>query len=473
LFYAHGYPLKDISAFLEVPVSTLKKRLFDARKHLKERLQRVVRERETHDKFGPGHGEHFLAHIQLAIAVRVGDMSKVKTMLDQAPFLTNTHQVMQKARFAVLSGHSIILHRRKERIFSMTNTALLAGRALLGRIINSRGEPIDEKGPISTGDVEASQQETFHTTNGTHQTYQQGVYETGIKAIDLLAPIPRGGLVGIYGGIGVGKFTLLEEMIFTLAQRSHGYTICLSIYEQSYVTTSFIEMVQESHLQDQMVLLFEPVQENGTTLYTQLLQAGMTIAGQLRTQGHEILLIIDAALANQFEALDIDELRQFAREKDVLTLLLRGMTEDVTREPDHFDSTIVLSSPLAHLSLWPAIDRQQTNSVLFESNLISEEHKQVMRKVKQILHSGDEWLGRASAPLSPEDRQTIERARRINFFFTQPFTMAEQFMGKPGEYLTINQTVADFKALVEGHYDDVPLHAFQFIGQVKQAHLKS
>jgi F-type H+-transporting ATPase subunit beta len=347
----------------------------------------------------------------------------------------------------------------------MTDRALFAGKALLGRIINSRGEAIDGRGPI----VQTTQRATLDAT------YQQGIYETGIKAIDLLAPIPRNGLVGIYGGMGVGKLALLEEIIFTFAQRSHGNTVCLSTYEHSYATTPFIEMVQESHLQDYMVLMFEPMQENATALSRQLLQAGFTVAEQLRAQGREMLLVIDSALAEQFEALPIDELRQFAQSKGVLTIVLRGTTEDVVQEPEHFDSAIVLSSELAKLSLWPAIERQQTNSVLFESNLLSEEHKQVMGEVKHMLHRRDELLERKAAhlPLSSVDQQIMHRAQRLNLFFTQPFTIAEQFTGNPGEYLTIEQTIAGFKALINGDYDDVPLYAFQFIGTVEQARIKS
>jgi F-type H+/Na+-transporting ATPase subunit beta len=348
----------------------------------------------------------------------------------------------------------------------MTHIPLFAGKALLGRIINSQGEPIDEKGPIAKSDVHTNQPVMIRTVDS------QGVYETGIKAIDLLAPIPRGGVIGIYGGMGVGKLALLEEMIFTFAQRSHGTTICLSTYEQSYATTPFIEMVQESHIQDQMVLIFEPAQEQETTLYTQLLQAGLTITEQLSTQGHEILLVIDTSFANQSETIHIDELRQFAREKDVLIIVLRGMTEDAIQEPDHFDSTIVLSDQLAKLSLWPAIDRQQTSSVLFESNLMREEHKQVVRGVKQILRRHNELQSRTTTHFLPEDQQIVRRAQCINFFLTQPFTIAEQFTGKPGEYLTVNQTVADFKAIITGQYDDVPPQAFHFIGQAEQARTK-
>src|SRR5262249_16119607 len=156
--------------------------------------------------------------------------------------------------------------------------------------------------------------------------------------------------------------------------------------EEYYTITPFIKMVQDNHLQDHMVLLFEPIHYNDKEAppSMQLLQAGMTIAERFRKQGHEIFLIIDVTLANQLDITHVDIVRQFAWEKEVITIMVRGMTEDADQEPDLPDTTIVLSRELAKRGIWPAIDRQQSSSVLFENNLISEEHKQVMHAVKQI-----------------------------------------------------------------------------------------
>src|SRR5262249_32897269 len=155
--------------------------------------------------------------------------------------------------------------------------------------------------------------------------------------------------------------------------------------------------------------------------------------------------IIDVTLANQLDITHVDIVRQFAWEKEVITIMVRGMTEDADQEPDLRDSTIVLSRELAKRGIWPAIDSQQSSSVLFENNLISEEHKQVMHAVKQILCGSDACQKQAPANLSPEDLRTIHRAQRINLFFTQPFAIAEQFAGRPRAYLTMKQTITDFK----------------------------
>lgn len=350
----------------------------------------------------------------------------------------------------------------------MNNIAILqAGTDLLGRIINSRGEPLDEKGPITSRSIQKEMDDTallLHTP---------GIYETGIKAIDLLAPIPRSGLAGIYSGMGVGTMTLLEEMINTFAQRLQGYTLYLSMYEQHYTTTPFYEIMRDSDLHTQIICMFEPWQEHAHILATQMLQASYTILEHLRRQGHTVLCIIEAALANACETADIETLQQFSRDNGVLSIVLRGMTEDVTQEPDQFDSTIVMSNQMAKLGLWPAIDRLQSSSQLFKGEMLGTEHKEIAHKVREILQLSQIYHEQPALQITHEQRQIIQRAQRINFFLTQPFTIAEPYAGIPGEYLTLAQTIASFTAIMAGDVDDLPLQAFRFIGPIEQAGIRS
>jgi len=350
-------------------------------------------------------------------------------------------------------------------------TTLPVGKTLLGRVINSLGEPVDNKGPLTGAQRVAF--EEYMVPDGAPEPAPR-VRETGIKVVDLLSPLPLGGLVELVGGNGVGKLVVAEEIMYDVATRRNGYVVCLAMEEGSYELSPLTDTIKEASLQDRTVMVFEP-QNDSREVFQRTVRTGLTIASHFRDLGHEVLLLGYLNQSLQNDLANLRELERIVRQRAITTLIFRDEEEPlhtVAQTPlAHLDARIIMSRELARQRLWPAIDRLTSTSRLFETGALSEQHKQVAQQVRQLLQRAQALQD--ARQLSAEEQQVVRRARRIQQFFTQPFFVAEPFTELPGEYLTISETVDSFAALLAGRYDNLPEQAFYFIGTLDQAIAKN
>lgn len=352
-----------------------------------------------------------------------------------------------------------------------TQATIPVGKSLLGRVINSLGDPVDNKGPLTGAQRVAF--ETYAVADVAREPAPR-LFETGIKAVDLLAPIPQGGLVSIVGGNGVGLLVVAEEIIHQVATRQNGYIVCLAAEENGYEFSPLTDTLKEAGLQGRAVMVFEP-QTRTREIFQRTLRTGVAIAGSFRELGHDVMLVVDLDQPRQSDPANLHELKQIARQRGITTLLFQDEEEPlqtVAHTPlAHLDARIIMSRDLAKQSLWPAIDRITSTSRLFETNALSEQHKQGAIQVRQLLQRYQELQG--AQQLSEEEQQIVRRAQRVQQFFTQPFFVAEIYTEIPGECLPIAETVESFAALLADRYDDLPEQAFYFVGTLDQAAAKS
>lgn len=345
----------------------------------------------------------------------------------------------------------------------MSNSITIpVGRQILGRVINSRGEVIDGREPITNA-------ARLPLVSLMSEQQAPRMLETGIKVVDLLAPIRRGGLIGLFGAKGVGELVLVEELMHVVITHYHGYIVCLSMDENSYELSELMEAIKELGMHNRIAIVFEPLSSSPDTCL-RLVRAGLTIAGEIRARGHEVLMVADYNVSTHGNLAEMSELKRVAREKEITTLLLQANDDFAQREQSRelvqLDGQIVFNRELARQNLWPAIDRLLSNSRLLESSTVSSEHSQVARQVRSLLQRAQELQGQQD--LSPEDQSAVKRAASVQQFFTQPFFVAEPFTEIPAEYVNIADTIKDFKELLEGRYDDLPEQAFSFTGTIDQ-----
>ncbi|HEU5227504.1 MAG TPA: hypothetical protein VFU49_06795, partial [Ktedonobacteraceae bacterium] len=293
--------------------------------------------------------------------------------------------------------------------------------------------------------------------------------ETGIKVVDLLTPIRRGGVIGLFGATGVGELVLVEELMHIVITHHHGYIVCLGMDENSYELSELMDPIKELGMQNRLAMVFEPLSSSQETCL-RLVRAGLTIASEIRARGHEVLMVADYNVSSHSNLMTLDELKRVAQEQQITTLLLRSNEEDTQNDQsgvhNQLDGQIVFSRDLARQNLWPAIDRLLSSSRLLESSAVSSEHAQVAHHVRTLLQRAQKLQGQS--PLSSEDQQAVKRAANIQQFFTQPFFIAEPYTEIPAEYVKIADTIKDFKELLEGRYDDLPEQAFHFTGTIEQ-----
>lgn len=351
------------------------------------------------------------------------------------------------------------------------------GTHVLGRTLNGRGEPIDQRGPISD---EAPRVAVYTTVSTTDKTPAMPIkmVETGIKLIDLLAPIPRGGVIAMLSEQGLGKMVVMEEIMHNFNNHQHGYIVFVGVGESTYEATELRDMIRDIEVEDRVVMVYEQREQGIGQQQEQLLRTGLTIAAYFTEQGHEVMLIVgEDVIAKDNHAL-LAELQQAARARGITTFLF-GPQGDVNQLAHNstlntVDGQIVFSRALAKQNLWPAIDRLATRSQLLESGFLNAEHVQVAQQVKQLLRRYAELQQQTGAgQLSPADQHVEQRAQKVQFFLTQPFSVAEAYTDLPGAYLPVEETVKSFKALLEGRYDAVPDKAFYFVGTIDQTLAKA
>ena len=378
------------------------------------------------------------------------------------------------------------------------------GTETLGRIVDVLGRPIDERGPIG--------EKTKMPIHRKAPTYEElsannEILETGIKVIDLVCPFAKGGKVGLLGGAGVGKTVNMMELINNIANAHSGLSVFAGVGERTREGNDFYHEMQESGVIDlegesKVSMVYGQMNEPpGNRLRVAL--TGLTMAEQFRDEGRDVLLFIDniyrytlagtevsallgrmpsavgyqPTLAEEMGALQ--ERITSTKDGSITSIQAVYVPADDLTDPSpattfaHLDATVVLSRDIASLGIYPAVDPLDSSSRQLDPLVIGTEHYEVARGVQTVLQRYKELkdiiaiLGMDE--LSDEDRQTVARARRISQFLSQPFTVAEVFTNVPGKYVSLQDTIAGFKGILAGDYDDLPEQAFSMVGSIEEA----
>ena len=372
------------------------------------------------------------------------------------------------------------------------------GDKTLGRLFNVLGDTVDD-GPS----LEGEQKWVIHRDppDFEHQKPAVEILETGIKVIDLLAPYAKGGKIGLFGGAGVGKTVLIQELIQNIATEHGGYSIFTGVGERSREGNDLWSEMKESGVLEKTALVFGQMNEPpGSRM--RVAETGLTMAEYFRDEEHrDVLLFIDnifrfvqagsevSALLGRMPsavgyqptlATEMGELQErIASTKDGSVTSVQAVyvpADDLTDPAPattfaHLDATTVLSRKIVEQGIYPAVDPLESTSRILEPDVVGEEHYEVARKVQEILQKYKELqdiiaiLGMEE--LSEEDKSTVFRARKIQKFLSQPFHVAENFTGIKGKYVPLKETIRGFKAIVDGEMDQYPENAFFNVGTIE------
>ena len=380
------------------------------------------------------------------------------------------------------------------------------GTETLGRIMDVLGNPIDEKGPI--GEQERS---AIHRAAPTYEELAASdeLLETGIKVIDLVCPFAKGGKVGLFGGAGVGKTVNMMELINNIATEHSGLSVFAGVGERTREGNDFYYEMQESGVvnveemdKSKVAMVYGQMNEPpGNRLRVAL--TGLTMAEKFRDEGRDVLLFIDNIYRYTLAGTEVSALlgrmpsavgyqptlaEEMGALQERITSTKTGSitsiqavyvpADDLT-DPSpattfaHLDAKVVLSREIASLGIYPAVDPLDSSSRQLDPLVIGQEHYDVANGVQTVLQRYKELkdiiaiLGMDE--LSDEDKQTVARARRISQFLSQPFTVAEIFTNAPGKYVSLKDTIAGFKGILDGEYDHLPEQAFSMVGSIDEA----
>jgi len=378
------------------------------------------------------------------------------------------------------------------------------GSATLGRIINVIGEPIDERGP-----VESDEHRPIHAQapEFVEQSTESEILETGIKVVDLLAPYAKGGKIGLFGGAGVGKTVLIQELINNVAKAHGGYSVFAGVGERTregndlyheMIESGVIELEGESKVSLVFGQMNEPPGARARVALT-----GLTLAEKFRDEGRDVLFFVDNIFRFTQAGSEVSALLgripsavgyQPTLATDMGTLQERITTttkgsitsvqaiyvpaDDLTDPAPatsfaHLDATTVLNRAISELGIYPAVDPLDSTSRILEPRVVGEEHYRTAREVQEILQQykslQDIIAILGMDELSEEDRLTVARARKIQRFLSQPFFVAEVFTGSPGKLVALEDTVRGFREIVDGKHDDLPEQAFYMVGTIEDA----
>jgi F-type H+-transporting ATPase subunit beta len=380
------------------------------------------------------------------------------------------------------------------------------GPATLGRIMNVIGDPVDERGPIS-----AEMTLPIHRPAPEFVDQSTGVeaFETGIKVVDLIAPYPKGGKVGLFGGAGVGKTVVIMELINNIAKEHSGYSVFGGVGERTREGNDLWNEMMEAELADGTTVL-----DKAALVYGQMNEppgararvglSALTAAEYFRDEeGKDVLLFIDnifrftqagsevSALLGRIPsavgyqptlATDMGELQEritSTNKGSITSVQAIYVPADDLTDPapatafTHLDATTVLSRAISELGIYPAVDPLDSTSRILDPQVVGDEHYNVAREVQSTLQKYKDLqdiiaiLGMDE--LSEEDKITVARARKLQRFFSQPFHVAEQFTGTPGVYVRLEDTIRGFKEVLEGKHDELPEQAFYMVGTIEEA----
>jgi F-type H+/Na+-transporting ATPase subunit beta len=389
--------------------------------------------------------------------------------------------------------------------------AVPVGEGTLGRIINVVGEPVDEAGPIKFSEKRAIHQEAPEFTD---QSTEAEILITGIKVVDLLAPFAKGGKVGLFGGAGVGKTVIIMELINNVAKAHGGYSVFAGVGERTREGNDLYHEMIESKVNK------DPKENNGSAegskcalVYGQMNEppgararvglSGLTVAEYFRDQGQDVLFFVDnifrftqagsevSALLGRIPsavgyqptlATDMGALQEritTTTKGSVTSVQAIYVPADDLTDPApatsfaHLDATIVLSRAISEKGIYPAVDPLDSSSRMLDPRIVGDEHYGVARGIQQVLQRykslQDIIAILGMDELSEDDKLTVARARKIERFLSQPFFVAEVFTGSPGKFVDLADTIAGFKGLLEGKYDNLPEASFHMVGTIEEA----
>lgn len=385
------------------------------------------------------------------------------------------------------------------------------GDETLGRIMNVIGEPVDEAGPVKTKSKRAIHQEAPAYVD---QSTEAQILVTGIKVVDLLAPYARGGKIGLFGGAGVGKTVLIQELINNVAKAHGGYSVFAGVGERTREGNDLYHEMIESGVNK------DPHENNGSTegskcalVFGQMNEppgararvalSGLTIAEHFRDQGQDVLFFVDNIFRFTQAGSEVSALlgripsavgyqptlsTDMGQMQERITSTHKGSitsvqaiyvpADDLTDPAPatsfaHLDATTVLNRAISEKGIYPAVDPLDSTSRMLDPLIVGEEHYQVARRVQEILQRykslQDIIAILGMDELSEEDKITVARARKVERFLSQPFFVAEVFTGSPGQLVPLEDTIKSFKGLVEGEYDHLPEAAFYMVGSIEMA----
>lgn len=392
------------------------------------------------------------------------------------------------------------LRRGMKVVDTKESIKIPVGNPILGRILNVIGEPVDELGPVETQDYLPIHRDSPKLVD---QNTDIEILETGIKAIDLLQPYQKGGKIGLFGGAGVGKTVLIMELIHNIAMEHSGVSVFGGVGERTREGNDLWNEMKESEVLDKVALIYGQMNEPpGARMRVGL--SALTAAEYFRDfSKQDVLLFIDnifrftqagsevSALLGRMPsavgyqptlATEMGELQEritSTKDGSITSVQAIYVPADDLTDPapattfSHLDASTVLSRQIASLGIYPAIDPLASNSRVLDPNIIGEDHYSTTRRVLEILQKYKELqdiiaiLGMDE--LSEEDKETVNRARKIQRFLSQPFFVAEKFSGFAGKYIKLEDTIKGFKEIIEGKHDNIPEQAFYMVGTIEEA----
>ncbi len=413
-------------------------------------------------------------------------------------FEVDQHIGMNEVRTIAMSSTDGLV-RGQEVTDTGAPISVPVGKAVLGRLFDVVGNPIDNKPAPATAEKLAIHREapTFD-----EQSTKTEILETGIKAIDLICPFLKGGKVGLFGGAGVGKTVVIQELINNIAKQHGGYSLFAGVGERTREGNDLYREMEDAGVLDKTAMVFGQMNEPPGARARVALTA-LTMAEHFRdTEGKDLLLFIDnifrfTQAGSELSALlgripsavgyqptlatemgNLQERITSTKKGSITSVQAVYVPADDFTDPApattfaHLDSTVSLSRPLAELGIYPAVDPLDSTSTMLDPSVVGDEHYDTARGVQKILQRYKELqdiiaiLGMDE--LSDEDKQTVFRARKIQKFLSQPFHVAEQFTGNPGTYVPMSETIRGFKEILEGKHDDIPESAFYMKGSIDE-----
>jgi F-type H+-transporting ATPase subunit beta len=449
------------------------------------------------------------------VAQVIGTVVDIEFPPDELPTLNNAIEIPQNGGKLVLEvqqhvGNNWVrcialaptdgIERGAQAIDTGASISVPVGRATLGRLFNIEGEPLDNLGP-----VDAKERWPIHRPPPpfTEQETKIEILETGIKVMDLITPFTRGGKIGAYGGAGVGKTVVIQELIRNIATEHGGFSVFAGIGERSREGNDLWNEMKASGVIDKTVLVFGQMNEPpGVRLRIGL--TGLTMAEYFRdVEGQDVLLFIDNIYRYILAGMEVSALlgrmpsavgyqptlaTEMGELEERITSTKKGsitsfqaiyVPADDYTDPGivttfgHLDAVVALERSIAEQGLYPAVDPLTSTSRILDPHIVGEEHYQVARGIQRVLQRYKDLQDIIAIlgieELSEEDKLTVSRARKIQRFLSQPMFVAETFTGQPGKYVPIKETVRGFKEILEGKHDALPEQAFLLVGTIDEA----
>lgn len=433
-----------------------------------------------------------LPNIYTALDIYTSDGTKIVAEVQQMLGANKVRTVAMSSTDGLKRGMEVINTNEPIKI--------PVGNAILGRILNVTGDAVDNARPINTDTYLPIHRPAPKLVD---QNTDVEILETGIKAIDLLQPYQKGGKIGLFGGAGVGKTVLIQELIHNIAMAHNGVSVFGGVGERTREGNDLWNEFKQSGVLDKVGLIYGQMNEPpGARMRVGL--SALTAAEYFRDYSHQdVLLFIDnifrftqagsevSALLGRMPsavgyqptlATEMGELQEritSTKDGSITSVQAIYVPADDLTDPapattfSHLDASTVLSRDIASLGIYPAVDPLESNSRALDPNIVGEEHYNITRKVLEILQKYKDLQDLIAIlgmdELSEEDKETVNRARKIQRFLSQPFFVAEQFSGNKGKYVKVEDTVKGFKEIIEGKYDDLPEQAFYMVGTIEEA----